>query len=232
VIGLAAAAAAGAVTVAGAGRSVRRRLPTAAQTAAASFRSRLPPRRLALLGVVGWLVALLCVGLRGAVVVTVAAGGLVLARATRQQPVADSDCSLAVELLAACLAAGATVPDALAAAASAASPHVAVRLAGVEELLRAGVAPAAAWAELSDATGVLADAARACARSAASGAGIAAELRRAAQRDRARRGAQRRQRLQRASVWLVLPLGLCFLPAFVLVGVAPLVLAAVPHVLR
>jgi hypothetical protein len=33
-------------------------------------------------------------------------------------------------------------------------------------------------------------------------------------------------------VWLVLPLGLCFLPAFVLVGVAPLLVAGVGHLLR
>jgi pilus assembly protein TadC len=32
------------------------------------------------------------------------------------------------------------------------------------------------------------------------------------------------ERVARASVWVVLPLGLCFLPAFVLVGVVPIVM--------
>jgi hypothetical protein len=236
VIVLAAAAVAGALAAALAGRAVRRRLPPPAPATApprpGAGRPRLPPRRLALLGTAGWLLAVICVGPHAAVVVTVAAGGLVLARVRRQKAAAPSDCCLAVDLLAGCLGAGATVPDALAAAASAAPPDAAAALASVEAALRAGRAPAAAWSALGRDTGVLADVARACARSAATGAGIAAELRRAAERDRDQRRAQRQQRLQRASVWLVLPLGLCFLPAFVLVGVVPLVLAAAPHVLR
>jgi len=235
VITLSAAAAASAVTVGRAGRSVRRRLPAPDLAAEPSTprrgHDRLPGRRLALLGAAGWLVALLCLGLPGALAVTAVAGGAVLARARRQRAEARPDCSIAVDLLAGCLAAGATVPDAVAAAASAAPAKTATALSAVAGALRAGIAPAAAWADLDDA-GVLADVARACARSAATGAGIAAELHRAAERDRSRRRAQRQQRLQRASVWLVLPLGLCFLPAFVLIGVAPLVLAAVPHVLR
>jgi tight adherence protein B len=34
--------------------------------------------------------------------------------------------------------------------------------------------------------------------------------------------------VRRASVWLVVPLGLCFLPAFVLLAVVPLVIGLVP----
>jgi len=40
---------------------------------------------------------------------------------------------------------------------------------------------------------------------------------------------RRRRRLERAGVWLVLPLGLCFLPAFALVAVVPVVLSTVLH---
>ena len=38
-------------------------------------------------------------------------------------------------------------------------------------------------------------------------------------------------RLQRSAVWLVLPLGLCFLPAFLLAGIVPVVLAVLGEVL-
>jgi len=73
---------------------------------------------------------------------------------------------------------------------------------------------------------------RLCSRAAVTGAAVAAELHRVAAAQRTALDTSRRRRLQRASVWLVLPLGLCFLPAFVLVGVVPLVVGAMPAALH
>ncbi|KAE8762071.1 secretion system protein, partial [Georgenia thermotolerans] len=51
-------------------------------------------------------------------------------------------------------------------------------------------------------------------------------LRRAAEAVRADRQRQAQEAAARLGVRLVLPLGLCFLPAFVLLGIVPVVVAA------
>jgi hypothetical protein len=61
-------------------------------------------------------------------------------------------------------------------------------------------------------------------RAAESGAAGAREIHRVSARLRSQRRAELSNRAQRAATWVVLPLGLCFLPAFVLVGVVPLAL--------
>lgn len=52
----------------------------------------------------------------------------------------------------------------------------------------------------------------------------AALIRRAASEERRRLGAARRRAIRRLEVILVLPVGLCLLPAFVLLGVVPVVI--------
>jgi pilus assembly protein TadC len=49
-----------------------------------------------------------------------------------------------------------------------------------------------------------------------------------ASRLRSRRRAAAEHRVRQAAVWLVVPLGLCFLPAFVLVAVVPIVIGLFP----
>jgi Flp pilus assembly protein TadB len=128
---------------------------------------------------------------------------------------------LAADLIAACLTAGAAMPQALHAAAAASGPWLRRRAEDVAGQLRRGAAPEQAWASwLADPC--LAPVARTCVRTGGSGAAAAAELVRVAARLRARRRTDVQQRVARASVWVVLPLGLCFLPAFVLVSVVPL----------
>ncbi|NUO57395.1 MAG: secretion system protein, partial [Hamadaea sp.] len=56
---------------------------------------------------------------------------------------------------------------------------------------------------------------------------LAATLRRVAGDLRAAEADRAEARARRAAVLLVLPLGLCFLPAFVLAGLAPVVIAVV-----
>jgi hypothetical protein len=148
------------------------------------------------------------------------------------QPHVDVDVALCVDLIGAAMACGALPATALAAVAAGVPGRVGVVLAEASTALSLGGEPAAVWAEVAAAVPPLQRAARACARAAVSGAGVADELFRLAAVARADAHVQRRRRLERAGVWLVLPLGLCFLPAFVLVAVVPVVLAAVPGLAR
>ena len=128
----------------------------------------------------------------------------------------------ALDLLAACLAAGASPGRALEAVAVAAGGTISDLLGGVARLTMLGSPVEVAW------SGCLADVAwapvaRAVIRAHHSGAPLTDVLSRLAddQRRAVRTAAEAATR--RAAVRAVLPLGLCFLPAFVLVGVVPVV---------
>jgi Flp pilus assembly protein TadB len=173
-----------------------------------------------------WLVSAAAVLVVGATVnpwFGVCAGALAVTFGRRRtQPPAPLDVPLVADLIAACLAAGATAADALRAAGNV-SPQAAEVCRPVAERLASGAPPREAWAgwiQRAD----LAAIARACIRAADSGAATTAELRRAGDRARAQRRAELSRRAQRAAVWAVLPLGICFLPAFVLVGIVPFAL--------
>jgi Type II secretion system (T2SS), protein F len=173
-----------------------------------------------------WLVGVAAALVVGATVgpwLGVGAGVMAVAVGRRRpRPPPPLDVPLVADLLAACLAAGATVVDALHAA-GAASPEAATVCRPVADRLAAGATPREAWADWLQRPD-LAAMGRACARGADSGAATTPELRRAADRARAQRRAELTQRAQRAAVWAVLPLGICFLPAFVLVGIVPFAL--------
>ena len=148
-----------------------------------------------------------------------AAGVVAFVGRRRPREGAPLDVPLIADLVAACLGAGAAMPDALRAAAEASAGADAV-CRPVADRLTAGAPAAEAWAEWF-ARPELAPMARACVRGADSGAATTQELRRAGDRIRSQRRAELARRAQRAGVWAVLPLGLCFLPAFVLVGIVP-----------
>jgi pilus assembly protein TadC len=172
---------------------------------------------MAMLGGAGGLVA----GGIGAVAVTA------IRPRRRSACVAPDDVPIVVDLVAGCLDAGATLPAALDAVASAIDGVMALRCRAVARALRSGSTPAEAWQSwLSDPS--LAPAARTATRTASSGAAAADDLRRTARRLRARRRSRAHHRVRQASVWLVVPLGICFLPAFVLVAVVPIVVGLVP----
>ena len=59
-------------------------------------------------------------------------------------------------------------------------------------------------------------------RASETGAATAAELNRIAARLRVTRRTEAQAKAARAGIWIVLPIGLCFLPAFLAVGVVPL----------
>jgi len=91
----------------------------------------------------------------------------------------------------------------------------------IARLYRLGAAPRLAWAEVPDALAVLG---RVLVRAGESGAAVAPALRSLASDCRAEARAATEAGVRRAGVWILAPLGLCFLPAFVCLGVVPLVL--------
>ncbi len=172
------------------------------------------------------LVALLLVGAPWWIVVALTVIAFRGGRRPAVEPVVNDEIPTLADLMAACLSAGATVSDALEASLVAAGPWLRARGQPVVAALRAGEEPERAWQLWVDHP-QLAPVARTCMRTAGSGATAASELSRVAARLRAGQRAARQQRVARASVWIVLPLGTCFLPAFVALGVVPLVVSLI-----
>lgn len=151
--------------------------------------------------------------------------------ATRAQRLrAVHDLPLAADLLAAALSAGAPVDRAASAVADALQGPLGERLERTARSLRLGGTPAEAWAQLSDVVGAERLVAAAV-RSSASGGALAGALTRLADDLRADRSVAAEAAARRAGVLIVLPLGLCFLPAFVLAGLVPVVVAVLGDVL-
>ena len=179
-------------------------------------------------------VALLVGGVAGLLLGAVAAvlgppllGRLEPAAVRRERERLARDLPLALDLLAACLAGGAPLPVAVRAVSDAVPGPCGRRLARVAASLGVGSPPADAWSALPEGESpdrpVARPAVRALVRAAEGGAPVAATV--AAQAAEARQQARARAQLsaRRAGVAAVLPLGLCFLPAFVLLGVVPVV---------
>ncbi|WP_367133318.1 type II secretion system F family protein [Saccharothrix sp. HUAS TT1] len=133
------------------------------------------------------------------------------------------------DLLAAALRAGLPVAGAVRAVLPGVPPGPAERLREVVDLLALGADPVHAWARALDHpdTAPLARAARRTARSGAALAGAAADL---AVQARAGVADQAEARAQRAAVLVAGPLALCFLPAFLCLGVVPVVIGLVGSV--
>lgn len=130
--------------------------------------------------------------------------------------------SEAAELMAACLASGATLQRTTAEVARALDDPLAGMLLDASSLMAMGATAEVAWAALAghDATAPIA---RAIIRSAATGAPSAEALLQVAIDLRNRRHAAAQTRVRSVAVATVGPLGLCFLPAFLLLGVVPVV---------
>jgi pilus assembly protein TadC len=131
------------------------------------------------------------------------------------------DLPIACDLLAVCLEAGLPPGGALAAVGSAVRPPLAAHLTHVAGLYRLGAEPRRAWAEAPPELAVLG---RVLARAGESGSAVRPALHGVAAEVRASARAATESAVRRAGVWVLAPLGLCFLPAFVCLGVAPLVL--------
>jgi Flp pilus assembly protein TadB len=134
---------------------------------------------------------------------------------------------LTAELLSAAVAAGSAPVVAAEAVGAAVGGRLGAGLEAAAAAARIGLEPSAAWASLA-ADPVLRPLARALAGADTHGVSPVAMLQRVAEdaRDTARWDAQARARALGARA--AAPLGLCFLPAFVLVGIVPVVAGAGP----
>ncbi|MEV4758217.1 type II secretion system F family protein [Micromonospora sp. NPDC049559] len=141
-----------------------------------------------------------------------------------------ADLPLAADLLAAALRAGAPVDRAVAAVAEAVGGPLGERLRRVGRILLLGGGPEEAWSQLAPVAGGE-RLGTAAVRSAASGAALAGALGRLADDLRADRATAAEADARRAGVLIVLPLGLCFLPAFILAGLVPVIVAVLGDVL-
>ncbi|TQK52795.1 type II secretion system (T2SS) protein F [Streptomyces sp. SLBN-118] len=136
--------------------------------------------------------------------------------ASRQLP-------LAADLLAACISAGAGPREAAEAVGESLGGPVGERLARAAAELRLGGEPARAWGwfgRIPGAEGL----GRCLERADSTGAPAAESVSRLAERFRADRARAVAARGRKAQVLITAPVGLCFLPAFLAVGVAPVVI--------
>jgi pilus assembly protein TadC len=207
-----------------------RRGDTTAGTAARTVRPGLRPLPIGaalasaalMITVGGWPGAALP-GVVTAAVVWLAIGGVTRHRAKAADPVDPLLLASGWDLLAACLRGGLAVPDAVRAIAGGVPGETANTLRRTAELIALGADPVTAWAPAlrHPATAELARGARRTARSGAALAGVAEAL---AADVRANAGELAEARAQRAAVAVTGPLGLCFLPAFLCLGVVPVVI--------
>ena len=129
-----------------------------------------------------------------------------------------------VALFAAGLRAGAAPAEAIDQVCQALPGPAADRLAGVAARLALGLDPAQVWSGLAD-DPALVGLGRTLARAHTTGAPVVAAVERLAD-DLARTGrAESEERARAVGVQAAVPLGLCLLPAFVLIGIVPLVVA-------
>jgi Flp pilus assembly protein TadB len=149
-------------------------------------------------------------------------------RRSRDDP---ADVAAAWEQLAVCLEAGLPVAAAVAAAAATLPGLTGGALGRVAGLLELGADPTQAWNSVEDVPNV-ATFARAAGRSAGTGAALARAARTEGSRVRADLADGAEARAQRAGVLVAGPLGLCFLPAFLVLGVVPVVVGLATEVLQ
>ncbi|MEU9797394.1 type II secretion system F family protein [Streptomyces sp. NPDC051000] len=136
---------------------------------------------------------------------------------------AERQLPFAADLLAACLAAGAGPVEAAEVVGESLGGPVGERLALAGAELRLGGEPGAGWGRLAELPGAR-SLAECLERAARTGAPAAEPVSRLASTLRADRARQATTRAQRAAVLITAPVGLCFLPAFLVVGVAPVVI--------
>ncbi|MEU6866315.1 type II secretion system F family protein [Streptomyces sp. NPDC046876] len=136
---------------------------------------------------------------------------------------AERQLPFAADLLAACLAAGAGPVEAAEVVGESLGGPVGERLALAGAELRLGGEPGAALGRLAQIPGArpLAECLERAARTGAPAAEPVARLATALREERVREAGAR---AQRAAVLVTAPVGLCFLPAFLAVGVAPVVI--------
>jgi pilus assembly protein TadC len=136
-----------------------------------------------------------------------------------------------LDILAACLSSGMTVAGAASAAALSAPRALAEVLSRAADLLVMGADPARAWADPTTDHVAIAALVRLARRSAASGTALAQGVTELAEQARHDAADAATGASERASVLIAGPLGLCYLPAFLCLGIVPVVVGLAGDVL-
>ncbi|MDJ0393511.1 type II secretion system F family protein [Rhodococcus sp. G-MC3] len=134
------------------------------------------------------------------------------------------------DMMAACLRGGLPTSTAASAVSATAPGGSAVALRTTADLLALGADPEIAWAPVA-ASEELEPLARMARRSARSGASLADAVSELADTERSRVEDSAAAAAERAGVLISGPLGLCFLPAFVCLGIVPVVAGLADNVL-
>ncbi|MFI1182648.1 type II secretion system F family protein [Streptomyces sp. NPDC020799] len=174
-------------------------------------------------------------GSGGASAAVLAGAAVAPASASAGPALADAEVEkqlpLAADLLAACLAAGAGPREAAEAVGASLGGPVGERLAQAAAEVRLGGDPATAWSRVGNLPQAR-SLASCLERAQATGVPAVEPMSRLAGRLRAERSRAAGIRARRAGVLVTAPLGLCFLPAFLTVGVAPVVFGLASMLLK
>lgn len=138
------------------------------------------------------------------------------------------DLPLAIDLMAACAAVGHPSDRMIAVVAGSVGGPLGERLGGLSAQVTLGTDPLAAWRSLMG-DQQLAPLARAMSRALESGAPVSQALGRLADDSRRRRRTATQLQARSVGVKAAGPLALCFLPAFMVLGVVPTVVGAFSH---
>ncbi|MHA6798048.1 type II secretion system F family protein [Bounagaea algeriensis] len=173
----------------------------------------------------------LSVGTAGVVAVLAAGTCAVLVRRARrrQEGTGPMDLASGYELFAAALRAGLSVPAALSAVTREFAGPAQRALGSVADRIALGADTAEAWEPALRCRDTV-EIARAARRTARTGSPLAVVVTELAERTRARAHDREHARARRAAVWVSAPLGLCFLPSFFCLGIAPTVLGMIQRV--
>lgn len=188
-----------------------------------------PPARTALAAAAGFGLFVTVGGLAGAISGSVVLVALPRLIARLPDPTAaagerrlSQDLPLALDLVAACLATGAPLGQAVSAVGLNLPGPLSRILASAARQLELGAAPEVAWKAAASYRPLQATV-ETVTRVGQSGAALAPALHALAAQERERANQAQEAALRRVGVFVVLPLGACFLPAFLLLGVVPIV---------
>jgi pilus assembly protein TadC len=143
----------------------------------------------------------------------------------RREPIQDVGLPLALDLLAACIAGGATTVDAVAAVAGATPGSLGERLSQVSSALAVGLPFGEAFRAMGE-DGPAGAAARTLRRAMEGGTPVAAAVAQVADEARHEAAIAAQVKGKRVAVTTIAPLLVCFLPAFFLLGVIPSLISA------
>lgn len=150
--------------------------------------------------------------------------------AARAREQVERDLPLAADLMAACVEAGRPVDASLRVVAQAVGGELGRRFLAVTSRLELGADAATEWDRVA-ADPLLTPLGRAMRRTAASGAAPVDALLRLSDDQRRKQRSRSQARARSCGVKAAGPLALCFLPAFMLIGVVPTIAGAVTHLL-